>query len=284
MATPLKKERKFSLTFSGIKNFSLNVWTFFRTRFLLAAFAGVSVFVVALIFFTAIFNIKSAEYSFKDFSNDCISRESIEKYYFKKNVKIWGYLFFDEAALKPRYACLDKIVFHWNPFTFNVIKVEVFAARPVAQMTVSRVDSNNLTGGSEQFFNAPVLSEEVKFLTSEGNLINLVATPALPKFRIRIFRDQKIEQLHFPVKNIETLLQLNAYQEREFNASDTIDVLQDGTVRFKTQFAEEIYVTLHDDLSIQLGSLQAILRTSTIDKKKIRSIDLRFGNPVVHFR
>ncbi len=269
MATPVKKDRKLTVSFSGGFATLKNIVSFFRRRWGVAI-GVISLFAVLVLFFTTrLFEIQVITYKFLGDSEDCVSEQIIQETYFKKSPYVLSHFFLDGESLRKKYPCLDTLTFDWNPFAFNTLTVTVLAEHPIAQFTFVRVEDT---------------TQEVRYVTRVGNFISLVSTPSLPQFRYLIPKDQKIDSLHLLEKELETLLQLQKYIKSEYDTDAIPDMTADGTVKFAAPFAEEIYVTLHDDLSVQLGSLQAILRMSTIDKKKIRVIDLRFGNPVITFK
>ncbi len=284
MATPVKKEKKLSVSLAGIRNLIWGPFTFIKNRLILSAGISVLIMLVLLVYVTPLFQITNIVYDFRDTAEDCVSKQLIESHYFEKPPKVWSYLSFDGEALKKKHPCLDSIAFRWNPFSFNTLSVVIMAAEPIASVIITRIDAVNPSGLGEQYFISPFLSEELRYLTKEGNFVSLVTAPDLPKFRYRVLKNAKMEDMKISQKDLKMLLQLQKYMKTEFDVSNTLDFAQDGSIRLSTPFSEEIYITLHDDLSIQLGSLQAILGTATIDKKKIRLIDLRFGNPVIHFR
>ncbi len=285
MATPVKGERRpLKISFSGITIFVSTFLTLLKARFLVFLSVLILVVFIIIFFFTSLLDIKNVAYRFKDEAEDCVSESAIKEHYFKKPAKVWAHYSYDGSSLKKKFPCLDDVSFNWNPFNFNTLSITVESAKPVAEITIVRIDAANLGGSSDQYFISQALGEETGYLTRDGNFITLVAKPFVPKFKYRILKNQKVKDIHISVHELEKLLQIQKYFETEFDTIAIPDVASDGSVRLATPLLEEIYITLHDDLAVQLGSLQAILETSTIDKKKIHLIDLRFGNPVIIFR
>lgn len=268
MATPVKKDREFRFSFSGIISFITSSVSFLRRHVVVTISLIVLLVVGLLVFGTRVFEIQTISYVFAESSEDCVSKSSIQESYFKRSPKVWSYFFMDGLAMRKKYPCLDTISFGWNPFSFNTLTVHVYAEKPVAQFTIK--------GGTE--------GDQIRYATREGNFISLVTTPSLPSFQYVLQPDQKLGALHIDPQELQMLLKLRKYMLDEFNSDVIPELTEDGTVRVSAPFAEQIYITLHDDLSVQLGSLQAILGMTTIDKKKILDIDLRFGNPVVKFK
>jgi hypothetical protein len=284
MATPVKKESKIRLSPSGVTEAIIGLYRLFRQKFILTIILAVLILIVYLIVGTRVFQIQKTSYVFKDTAEDCVSENLIKETYFKKKSFVWSHVFYDREILKKKYPCIDSLAFNWNPFSFNTLKVTVSSAKPVAQVLITRIEATTFSGLSEQYFNAQPIEEVSRYITEDGHFISFVSSPSVPKFRYRILKGQKIEDLHMSQKDLKLVLQLDRYVRQELTSPTDLDMAPEGSIRISAPIAEEIYVTLHDDLSIQLGSLQAILGTSTIDKKKIRQIDLRFGNPVVTFR
>lgn len=268
MATPVKKDRTFSLSFGGVGSLFKNIFLYLRGHVYL--FIGLILLTVLsfLVFGTQLFQIQTITYTFSDLSEDCVSKATIHEEYFKHPPLVLSHFFMDGSRLRNKYPCLDTLTFGWNPFSFNTLAVYVYAEKPVAMFTVR--------GGVE--------GDQIRYVTREGDFITLVASPSLPSFLYILQPEQKLASVHIDPKDLQTVLTLRKYMLDEFNSDAVPELFADGTVRVFAPFAEQIYITLHDDLSVQLGSLQAILGMATIDKKKIQTIDLRFGNPVIKFR
>lgn len=274
MAVPNKKDNRTVFSVSAILGYFKSAVGLIKRRIAISLTIFFLVILVIVAFNTSLFSINNISYDFSDSDIECVSEDIISKAYFDEKPKIWSHYFFDSQKLKSKYLCLDNITFSWNPLYFNILKVSVSSSKPIARVVISKIDD----------YNTGVLREEIRYVTKEGRIITLVSQPDLPSFRYRISKDQNVDLINLSAADVESVIKLQKYLSTELKITSELDWAYDGSIRFRAPFAEEIYITLRDDLSIQLGSLQAILLASTIDKNKIQLIDLRFGNPVIHFR
>jgi hypothetical protein len=94
---------------------------------------------------------------------------------------------------------------------------------------------------------------------------------------LRYTQDTQVENIAFSQEHLVLILQLQEYLHKEFGSAQ-LSLTDTGIAHFSLPNVQHVYTTLRQDMPSQLGSLQAILRTSTIDKSKLFSIDVRSGN------
>jgi hypothetical protein len=201
-----------------------------------------------------------------------------------KNAKIWSYFILNTKSLYSSHKCLNKILFKWNPFHFNTLSIEVFSKKPLARVVVVHLDSTNRALSGAAYFSQQPLSQTIKYLTEDGYLIDLDDPVSLFQIKLFVLKETKTTDIRIVKKDLVQIMQLSRYFHDSFHSSSAIDMTPGRELRVSSTTADEVIFSLRGDIAHQLGSLQALLNASTIDRKKIDSVDVRFGNPVVRFK
>jgi hypothetical protein len=79
------------------------------------------------------------------------------------------------------------------------------------------------------------------------------------------------------------LASLESILDRNKIIYSSVDMVSDGSYRVQLRDSGEVILSSKKDLGSQLTSLQLILSRLTIEGKKLKELDFRFGNPVVSF-
>jgi hypothetical protein len=283
MATPIKEQRtpheQLGSFVSRVRAFS----RFFRKHIIITSGAIGVIVLLCVLLFSPFFAVTQYTVSL-DKNKGCLTENYVREKIVMPGAKVWSYLFFNRDALYKKHQCLNTISFGWNPFNFHTISISVISKTPLARILVTQIDSTNHSLSGREYFLQQPLTQQIKYLTTEGALIDLEETVHLFQFRLLVLKDVPVSRVSISQNELVSLMQISQYFEDAFKSTARIDVTPDKDVRIASAVSDEVIFSLRKDISVQLGSLQALLQTSTIDKKKILSIDVRFGNPVVRFK
>jgi len=282
MAKPVKENKNSKVS---AKNFKGNLFSFllkFQKHLYLSV--GFLIILVGLVsvYLTPVFLIKNINYDLKD-SHGCLSEDQLSGYLKKKRVYPWSYLFFDSKTVSKKYSCLVSFKIIWNPLYFYSINIKIVGLAPVMKVVVVKTDISDATLGNDAYYSSNIFSEETKYLTKNGTVISIIDQTGMFTIRYRILKNDTADNIRISDDDIIKLFQIKNFMNKEYGVQVQPDVTSLGSVKLQLPFVENLYLSLRDDLQTQLGSLQAVLSTSTINKEKIKSIDLRYNNPVVRY-
>ncbi len=284
MAQAVKEKEK-----KGIKERSAGVVTwskrsvlFFRKHLIVSIVFLLLLVFVGLGLFTSLFRIQKVIVSL-DKKTGCLSEEYVQQYILTKASFMGEAFFFSEEELLRMHPCLRSFRFEWNPFSPTVGKVSIQAHVPILRVNVENISLVSGDSTAESIFNAPVDSEEMRFMLSNGSLVILDAEPEVPSIALRHFTNDSIDSVRITHDQLTSLLQLIVFCDKEFGFSPDIILAENGVLMFAAPFSERVYMSIHKDMREQLGSLQAVLRASTIDRSKLYSIDVRSGSAIIRY-
>jgi hypothetical protein len=282
MAKPIKENIPQKKRGTGLlARFTLLV-SYFRRRLLLAFGIILGTLIILVGVFTTTFRVADVTVS-RDAQSGCLSDEYVKQYILTEHSFIWSAIFFHDDQLRNMHPCLESLSVHWNPFSLKTVGVEVHARKPVLKVIVRSVRSNAESLGTDSIFFAPVVSEEGWFMLNNGTLVQLDAEPQIPTIWLLHDSQRPVQSVSFTEERVTYLLQIIHFCESDFSFSPQLVVNDYGVVRFSAPFSQNIFLTLRSDLRMQLGSLQSVLRASTIDRSKLYSIDVRSGNALIRF-
>lgn len=282
MAQPIKEKK-------GVKDVSLGLFgrlkqnfTFFRKHvYLSVAIVAVS-FLILVGLFTPVLKISTVNVEF-DAKSGCLSEQYMRQYVLTQYPYIWSHFFFKDDELRYMHPCLEKLQMKWNPFSPKTVGVTIVARKPVLRVLVQTVQGESGNLGTDSIFFGQVVNEEVWFMLGNGTLVQLDAEPQIPTIFLRHNGKNSIQSITFTADRVKSLLQLINYCEEDFAFTPELMVNDYGVVRFSAPFSQNVFLSLRNDLRVQLGSLQSVLRASTIDRSKLYSIDVRSGNAIIRF-
>jgi len=282
MAKPIKEKRGVSLSKKHVSSFFDKVRRFLLAHYFKLAIVSILLTISFVTFFTSAFAIIS--YNIKhDEKSGCLTREYIDTYVNLHITHIWSHVFFSDDELRNLHPCLEHLSLQWNPFSPKVVDVIVTARQPVLRVKTQRVNMQGSAVTAAKIFEEPVVSEDTRFVLPGGRLVMLDSAPDIPEISLRYTQDTQVENIAFSQEHVIVILQLYEFLQKEFNTTQ-ISLTDTGIAHFSLPTVQHVYVTLRQDMPSQLGSLQAILSASTIDKRKLFSIDVRSGNAVVSYK
>lgn len=254
---------------------------FFRRHFVFTFIFVFICFAIYVALYTPAFKIKSVEVTL-DEQTGCLSKQYVEQYMLTHYSMMWSQFFFSDEDLLNMHPCLEKMQVKWNPFNPGVLQATVIARKPVLKVTTQVIDGSGYKD-TAAFFSAPVISEDLRYMLTDGRLVQLDAEPQVPHVIVRYLSTTQLDAIHFDKETIVALLQVREFLLKEYNYDPQIITSDTGIIQVNAPFARSVFISLRGDIARQLGSLQAILRTSTIDRSKLDSIDVRSGNAVVKY-
>jgi hypothetical protein len=282
MAKAVKQKKDPKDYFGSLKNAIIILVGSFKKNVLVGALIILVVVGAIVVFLTPVFVIKNIAYDFND-AYGCMTEEQVKEVTSHSRVYPWTYINFNKNDLSNKYKCLVDVDFEWTPLRFYDLVVRVEGQKPVVKIIITKTDISDFSTGIDLYYTANTVEESIRYLTQDGTLINLSDQSGLFTIRYRTMSSVSVDSISLSSEEITKLFQIQKHFQKEYGIQVQPDVTSLGSVKVQLPFVENIYLTLREDLSKQLGSLQAVLSTSTINKVKIKVIDLRYGNPVVRY-
>ncbi|MDQ3239655.1 MAG: hypothetical protein M3P33_03970 [bacterium] len=274
MATPIKGKPDFrQISFQGIR--------FSKIQIILLGMFFVLFFMGYIAFFTSILKISEIKYASTK-SLDCVDHGNIQTQLIPKNPFIWEYVTIDKNSFKNKHPCVNNVWITWSPLKFNTYTVYVTSQKPILRIVHSVVADNSVSESQDSLFDMPIISRQIKFASRNGNLFKMEKDSKV--MEIELFGSKNYLKDKLPDNLLDFVFQFNNYIKKEYATDTKIVAVEGGTIRSTFLYSDYIYLTTRVSLGQQLNSLQSVLKQSTINKQKIGTIDLRFGNPIIRFK
>jgi hypothetical protein len=282
MAQPIKDKQGAKNISAGLPSRIKQLFYFFRKRASLTLTIVVLGSLSLIGLFTPVLKISAVEVEL-DAKSGCLSEQYVRQYVLTQYSYVWSHLFFEDDELRAMHPCLEKLEMKWNPFSPKSIKAKVIAREPVLRVQVQIVQAESENLGTDSIFFRQVVNEEVWFMLGNGTLVQLDAEPQIPSITLRHNGTTSVQSVVFTADRVKSLLQLINFCEQDLGFTPELMVNDYGVVRFSAPFSQNVFISLRNDLRVQLGSLQSVLRASTIDRSKLYSLDVRSGNAIIRF-